>query len=325
MRVTRRRVLWAAGAAAALPLLPRRAAAQSFPNRPIKWIVAFPPGGGNDVVARLIAPYLGEKLGQSIYIENKTGAGGNVGMAALVSSPPDGYTIGFVGPNNTISAAVYDNLTFDFLRDTVQLGGTMLLSNVLQVHPSVPANTVAELIALAKANPGKLNLAHPGAGTSPHMAGELFKIAAGVDLASVPYRGSGPALADLIPGRVQVMFDNITGSIEHIRAGKLRALGVANPKRIPQLPDVPAIADTLPGFDVSVYHGIVVPKGTPPEIVATLSKALTATIAEPVLRERFVGLGGEALPLSGDEFRALIVRETDKWIKVAKTANIRVE
>ncbi len=252
MRVSRRRVLWAAGAAAALPLLPRRAAAQGFPNRPIKWIVAFPPGGGNDVVARLIAPYLGEKLGQSIYIENKTGAGGNVGMAALVAAPPDGYTLGFVGPNNAISAAVYDNLTFDFLRDTVPLGGTMLLSNVLQVHPSVPANTVAELIALAKANPGKLNLAHPGAGTSPHMAGELFKIAAGVDLASVPYRGSGPALADLIPGRVEVMFDNITGSIEHIRAGKLRALGVANPKRIPQLPDVPAIADTLPGFDVSV-------------------------------------------------------------------------
>jgi tripartite-type tricarboxylate transporter receptor subunit TctC len=193
------------------------------------------------------------------------------------------------------------------------------------VHPSVPANTVAELIALAKANPGKLNLAHPGAGTSPHMAGELFKIMAGVDLASVPYRGSGPALADLIPGRVQVMFDNITGSIEHIRAGTLRPLGVANLKRIPQLPDVPSIADTLPGFDVSVYHGIVVPKGTPPEIVGVLSKALAATIAEPVLRERFVGLGGEALPLPPDAFRALIVRETEKWIKVAKTANIRVE
>src|SRR5258708_24116050 len=205
MRISRRRVLQTVGAAAVLPMLPRGAAAADYPNRPIRWIVSFPPGGGNDVVARLIAQPLSEKLGQSIVVDNKTGAGGNLGMAALVTAPPDGYTLGFVGPNNAISAAVYDNLTFDFLRDTVPLGGTMLLSNVLQVHPSVPANTVAELIALAKANPGKLNLAHPGAGTSPHMAGELFKIAAGVDLASVPYRGSGPALADLIPGRVEVM------------------------------------------------------------------------------------------------------------------------
>jgi tripartite-type tricarboxylate transporter receptor subunit TctC len=325
MSTSRRRVLQTVGVAAVLPMLSRGAAALDYPNRPIRWIVSFPPGGGNDTVARLIGQFLSEKLGQSIVIENKTGAGGNVGMAALVSAPPDGYTIGFAGPNNAISAAVYDNLPFDFIRDTVPVGGTMLLSNVLEVHPDVPARTVGELIAYAKANPGKLNCAHPGAGTSPHMSGELFKIMAGVDITSVPYRGGAPAMADLVPGRVQMMFDNLTGSVEHIKAGRVRALGVSTPKRVPALPDVPPIADTVPGFEVNVWHGIVVPKGTPPEIVGVLYKALSAVIADPALQARFVGLGGEALPLSPDEFRKLVVTDTEKWIKVAKTANIKVE
>ncbi|MBI3515704.1 MAG: tripartite tricarboxylate transporter substrate binding protein [Proteobacteria bacterium] len=325
MSISRRRILQAAGAAAVLPMLSHRAAAVDYPSRPIRWIVSFPPGGGNDVVARLIAQPLSEKLGQSIVVENKTGAGGNVGMAALVNAPPDGYTIGFVGPNNAISAAVYDNLPFDFIRDTVPVGGTMLLSNVLEVHPDLPVHTVAELIAYAKANPGKLNWVHPGAGTSPHMAGELFKIMAGVDVTAVPYRGGAPAMADLLPGRVQMMFDNLTGSVEVIKSGRVRPLGVSVPKRVPALPDVPPISDTIPGFEVNVFHGICVPKGTPREIVDVLYKALAAVIADPALQARFVGLGGEALPLSPDAFGKLVATETEKWIKVAKTANIKVE
>jgi tripartite-type tricarboxylate transporter receptor subunit TctC len=325
MSLSRRRVLQAAATAAVLPALSRGAAALEYPTRPIRWIVSFPPGGGNDVVARLIAQPLSERLGQSIVVDNRTGAGGNVGMAAVVNSPPDGYTIGFVGPNNAISAAVYDNLPFDFMRDTVPIGGTMLLSNVLQVNNDLPVRTVAELIAYAKANPGKLNWAHPGAGTSPHMSGELFKLMAGVDVTPVPYRGGAPALADLVPGRVQMMFDNITGSVEQIKAGRVRALGVTTPKRVPALPDLPPISDTLSGFEVNVFHGICAPKGTPPEIVGVLAKALAAVIADPTLQARLVGLGGEALPLSPDAFGKLVATETEKWIKVARAANIKVE
>ena len=308
-----------------MPMLSRGVAASDYPNRPIRWIVSFPPGGGNDVVARLIGQYLADKLGQSIVIDNKSGAGGNVGMAAVVTAPPDGYTIGFAGPNNAISASVYDSLPFDFIRDTVPVGGTMLLTNVLEVNPDLPVNTVGELIAYAKANPGKLNLANPGAGTSPHMSGELFKMMAGVDITMVPYRGGAPALADLIPGRVHLMFDNLTGSIEQIRGGRVRALGVTTTKRSPALPDVPSISDTLPGYEVNVWHGIVVPKGTPPAIVETLYKALSVVLENPALQARFAALGGVPWPLAPDEFGRFIVADTEKWATVAKTANIKLD
>src|SRR5258706_2166831 len=234
MRISRRRVLQTVGAAGVLPmLLSRRAAAQAYPNRPIRWIVSFPPGGGNDVVARLIAQPLSEKLGQSIVVDNKTGAGGNLGMAALVNAPPDGYTIGFVGPNNAISAAVYDNLPFDFIRDTVPVGGTMLLSNVLEVHPDLPVHTVAELVAYAKANPGKLNWAHPGAGTSPHMSGELFKIMAGGGPPPVPHPRRGAAPGDPIPRPRHPKFRNNTRPSQRKPARQPPAPRRAEPQRKP--------------------------------------------------------------------------------------------
>jgi len=325
MSVSRRRLLRAAGAVAVLPMLSRGVAASDYPNRPIRWIVSFPAGGGNDIVARLIGQYLSEKLGQPIVIENKSGAGGNVGMAAVVNSPPDGYTIGFAGPNNAISASVYAHLPFDFIRDTVPIGGTMLLTNVMEVNNEVPVHSVAELIAYAKAHPGKLNVASPGTGASPHMSAELFKIMAGVDIVHVPYRGGAPALADLIPGHVQMMFDNLTGSIEQIKAGRIRALGVTSAKRSIALPDVPTIGETLPGYQVDVWHAIVAPKGTPPEIVDVLYKALSAVLDEPALQARFAALGGEPLRLSPAELGAFIVADTEKWAKVAKTANVRVD
>jgi tripartite-type tricarboxylate transporter receptor subunit TctC len=255
LKLHRRHLLHFAAGAAALGVASPIARAQGYPNRPVHWIVSFTAGGPNDTVARIIGQYLSERLGQQFIIENKVGAGGNIGMAAVLSSPPDGYTVGFAAPNNAINASFYEKLPFDFIRDSAPVAGTMLLTNVMVVHPDVPAKTVAEFIAYAKANPGKINMASSGSGTSVHMSGELFKAMTGIQMQHVPYRGSAPALQDLLTNRVQVLFDNLPGSIAHIKSGALRALGVTAGKRSGALPDVPTIGETVPRYDAVVWYG----------------------------------------------------------------------
>jgi tripartite-type tricarboxylate transporter receptor subunit TctC len=321
----RRRFLQLAAAAAVLSAWTPVACAQSYPSRPVHWVVSFAAGGGNDIVARLVGQFLSEKLGQQFVIDDRGGAGGNIGMASVLSAAPDGYTIGFAAPNNAINATLYDKLPFDFLRDSVPVAGTMLLTNVMEVHPSVPAHTVAEFITYAKANPGRIYFASSGTGASPHMSGELFKAMTGVDIVHVPYRGAGPAMADLLPGRVQVMFDNLPSSIEHIRSGRLRALGVTAGKRSDALPDVPTIGETVPGYEVDVWNGIVAPRGTPPEIVGTLNRAVNAVLADPRLQARFAELGGAPMPMTPGEFGDLLVAETAKWAKVVKFSGAKPE
>jgi tripartite-type tricarboxylate transporter receptor subunit TctC len=328
MNRPRRRFLQLAGAAAIIPAwapsaLAPAAWAQSYPSRPVRWIVSFAAGGGNDIVARLVGQFLSEKLGQQIIVEDRGGAGGNIGMAAVLGAPPDGYTIGFAAPNNAINATLYDKLPFDFIRDSAPVAGTMLLTNVMEVHPSVPARTVAEFITYVKANPGKVYFASSGTGASPHMSGELFKAMTGIDMVHVPYRGAGPAMADLLPGRVQVMFDNLPSSIEHIRAGRLRALGVTAGKRSDALPDVPTIGEIVPGYQVDVWNGIVAPKGTPPEIIGTLNRAVNAVLADSRLKARFAELGGAPMPMTPGEFGNLLVEETEKWAKVVRLSGAK--
>jgi tripartite-type tricarboxylate transporter receptor subunit TctC len=325
MKLHRRRLLYLAAGVAALPAGSRLAEAEAYPTRPVHWIVSFTAGGPNDTVARLIGQYLSEQLGQQFVIENRVGAGGNIGMGAVLSSPPDGYMIGFAAPNNAINASLYEKLPFDFIRDSVPVAGTMLLTNVMVVHPDVPAKTVAEFIAYAKANPGKVNMASSGSGTSVHMSGELFKAMTGIEMQHVPYRGSAPAMQDLLTNRVQVMFDNLPGSIAHIKAGALRALGVTAGKRSDALPDVPTIGETVPGYDAVVWYGIVAPKGTPPEIVATLNSAVNAVLADPKLKARLAELGGEAMPMTPAQFGKLIADETEKWAKVVKFSGAKAE
>jgi tripartite-type tricarboxylate transporter receptor subunit TctC len=327
MNRARRRFLQLAGAATALPLTAcsRDAWAQSYPSRPIRWIVSFAAGGGNDIVARLMGPFLSEKLGQQIIVEDRGGAGGNIGMAAVLASPPDGYTIGFVAPNNAINATLYDHLPFDFIRDSAPVAGTMLLTNVMVVHPSVPAHTVAEFIDYVKANPGKVSFASSGTGASPHMSGELFKAMTGINMVHVPYRGGGPAMTDLLPGRVQVMFDNLPSSIEHIRAGRLRALGVTAAQRSDALPDVPTIGETVSGYEVSVWNGISAPRGTPPAAIDTLNRAVNAVLADPRLQARFTELGGIPMPMTPVQFGELVMAETAKWAKVVKLSGAKPE
>src|SRR5438132_2091282 len=315
MELARRQFLHLVGIAAALPALSRLAWAQGYPTRPVHWIVSCTAGGPNDTVARSIGQYLSEQLGQQFIIENKVGAGGNIGMAAVLSSPPDGYTIGFVAPNNAINVTLYDKLPFDFVRDSVPVAGTMLLTNVMVVHPDVPAKTVSEFITYAKANPGKVNMASSGSGTSVHMSGELFKVMTGINLQHVPYRGSAPAMQDLLSNRVQVMFDNLPGSVEHIKAGTLRALGVTASKRAAAIPDVPTIGETVAGYEAVVWYGIVAPKGTPPEIVHTLNTAVNAVLADPKLKARLGELGGEPMPMTPTQVGKFIADETEKWAK----------
>jgi tripartite-type tricarboxylate transporter receptor subunit TctC len=325
MKLDRRHFLHLAAGAAALPASSRIAAAQGYPARPVHWIVSFTAGGPNDTVARVIGQYLSERLGQQFIVENKVGAGGNIGMAAVLGSPPDGYTIGFAAPNNAINATLYEKLPFDFIRDSVPVAGTMLLTNVMVVHPDVPAKTVAEFIAYAKANPGKINMASSGMGTSVHMSGELFKVMTGVNMQHVPYRGSAPALQDLLTNRVQVLFDNLPGSISHIKAGALRALGVTAGKRSQALPDVPTIGETVPGYEAVVWYGIVAPKGTPPETVDTLNKAVNEVLADPKLKARLAELGGEPMPMTPAHFGKLIADETEKWAKVVKFSGAKAD
>jgi len=325
MKLERRRFLQLAAGAAALPAAARGARAETYPARPVRWIVCFAAGGPNDIIARLVGQFLSDHLGQQFIIENRVGAGGNVGMQAALSSAPDGYTVVFVGPNNAINATLYEKLPFDFLRDSVPIAGTMRVTNVMEVNLSVPVMNLAEFIAYAKANPGKINFASGGVGTSPHLSGELLKVMTGINLVHVPYRGSAPALTDLLAGQIQVLFDNLPGSIGHIKTGKVRALGVTAAKRVPSLPDVPTIAETVPGYEASVFYGMAAPKGTPPEVVATLNSAVNAVLADPKLQARMAELGGEPMPMTPAEFGKLVADETEKWAKVVKFSGAKAD
>jgi tripartite-type tricarboxylate transporter receptor subunit TctC len=321
----RRQFLHLAAGAAALPALPRLAWAQAYPTRPVRIVVGFPAGGNQDVIARLIAPWLSERLGQQIVIDNRPGAAGNIAAEAVIRSPPDGYTLLLVGSNNAINASLYDKLGFDFVRDTAPVAGIIRVSQVIVVNPSLPVKTVPELIAYAKANPGKVTMASSGSGTPPHIAGELFKIGAGVDMLHVPYRGGGPALIDLLGGQVQVYFGSMPASIEHIRAGKLRALAVTTVERSPALPDIPTVATFVPGYEASAFFGLSAPRATPPEIIDRLNREINAGLSDPKIKARLFDLGGTVLATTPVEFGRLIADETEKWGKVVKFANIKPE
>jgi tripartite-type tricarboxylate transporter receptor subunit TctC len=321
----RRQFLHLAAGAAALPAVSRIAQAQAYPSRPVRIIAGFAPGGGVDIVARLIGQWLSERLGQQFIIENRPGAGTNIATEAVVRAPADGYTLLLVNPANAINATLYDNLSFNFIRDVAPVAGIMVVPNVMVVHPSVPAKTVPEFIAYAKANPGKINMGSGGIGGPSHVAGELFKMMAGVDLVHVPYRGVAPALTDLIGGQVQVIFSTMPGSIEYIRTGKLRALAVTTAMRAEALPDIPAVGEFVPGYEASAWYGLGAPKNTPAEIVAKLNKEINAGLADPKLRARLADLGGTVLAGSPADFSKLIAEETDKWAKVIKSAGIKPE
>jgi tripartite-type tricarboxylate transporter receptor subunit TctC len=304
--------------AGALPAMSEVARAQDYPVRPIRLVVGFAAGGTQDVIARLIGQRLSEELGQQIVVENRAGAASNIAAEAVIRSPPDGYTLFMVGPNNAINASLYDKLPFDFVRDTAPIAGVMSVPNVMEVHPSVPAKSVPEFIAYAKANPGKINMVSGGTGTSVHVAGELFKMMTGVNMVHVPYRGAGPAIADLVAGQVQVMFDNLPSSIGHIRSGNLRALAVTTAKRSDALPGIPTVAEFVPGYEASAFFGISAPKTTPPAIVGRLNAAINVVLADPKIKARIADLGGTALPGSPSDFGKLVADETEKWAKVVK-------
>jgi tripartite-type tricarboxylate transporter receptor subunit TctC len=299
--------------------------ALDYPTRPVRFIVSFAAGGPNDTIARILGQYLSEQLGQQFIVEDHVGAGGNIGMQDVLASAPDGYTIGFVAPNNAINATLYEHIPFDFVHDSTPIAGTMKLANVMEVNLDFPAKTLAEFIALAKTEPGKINFASGGVGTSPHMSGELLEVMAGIKLTHVPYRGTGPAMTDLLGGQIPVLFDNLPGSIQQIKAGRIRALGVTTKERVASIPDVPTIGETVPGYEVSVWFGISGPKGIPPDIVAKLNAAVNAALATPALKDRFHDLGGEVMPMSPAEYGKMVADETAKWAKVVKSAGLKVE
>ncbi|HEY4860491.1 MAG TPA: tripartite tricarboxylate transporter substrate binding protein [Xanthobacteraceae bacterium] len=311
--------------AALLVSAPPLAASADYPSRPVRWIVGYPAGGTTDIVARLIGHWLSERLGQQFIIENKPGAGNNIGTEAMINSPPDGYTVLLTNPANAINATLYQRLSFNFMRDTAPVAGFMRVPNVMEVNPKVPANSVAEFIAYARANPDKINWASSGNGTSVHLSGELFKIMTGIDLTHVPYRGSAPALTDMISGTVQVMFDNMPSSLPHIQAGKLRALGVTTAARSDALPNVPTVAETVPGYEASAFFGMSMPKGTPAEVIEKLNQEINAGLADPGVKARLAELGGILMPGTPAQFGQVIAEETEKWAKVIKTGGVSLE
>jgi tripartite-type tricarboxylate transporter receptor subunit TctC len=318
MKPHRRQVLALAVSAVTAPLVSRFAKAQSYPTRPVHLLVGFPPGGPADIFSRLIGQWLSEHLGQQFIIENRPGAASNVATEAAARAPADGYTLLQVGPPHAINAALYDKLNYNFIRDITPIAGIARSPNVMEVNPSVPAKTVPEFIAYAKANPGKINMASSGNGTVTHVAGELFKMMTGVNMVHVPYRGSTPALTDLLGGQVQVMFENVPSSIEFIRAGKLRPIAVTQAMRSEALPDIPTLGEFLPGYEASSWFGIGAPKGTPAEIIDKLNKEINAGLAHPKIKTKIVELGGTMLPGSPADFGKLIAEETEKWAKVVK-------
>ena len=316
MTLLRRQFLHLAAGAAVLPAVSRLAWAQPYPMQPVHWIVGFPPAGIADILPRLIGQWLTERLGQPFIIENRPGAGSNIGAEAVVRSPADGYTLLMVTSANAINATLYDKLNFNLIRDIAPIANLIRVPLVMEVNPSVPAKTVPEFIAYAKANPGKLNMASGGNGTTLHVAGELFKMMTGVNMVHVPYRGGGAALTDLIGGRVQVMFDNLPTSISSIKAGQLRALGVTTATRSESLPEIPTIAKSVPGYEASTMLGVGAPKNTPPEIITLLNKEMNAALADPKIKARLAELGATVLTGSPADFGNLITEETDKWAKV---------
>jgi len=299
------------------------ARAQTFPNRPVRIIVGFSAGGGVDITARLIGQWFSEQLGQNFIVEDKPGAGGNLGTELVVSSPPDGYTLLLATVPNAVNATLYDNLKFNFIHDIAPVGGIIRVPMVMLVNPSVPAKTVSEFIAYAKANPDKVNMASAGNGSAPHMAGELFNYMAGVKMVHVPYRGQGPALTDLLGGQVQVLFATTPGTGDYIKSGKLRALAVTTASRIAMLPDVPTVGDTVKGYEASQWYGIGAPKGTPSSIVDMLNKQINAALNDPKMKSRFTAIGGEPLADSPADFGKLIGEETVKWAKVVKATGMK--
>jgi tripartite-type tricarboxylate transporter receptor subunit TctC len=325
LKLPRRRFLHLAAGAAAQPAVSRIARAQTYPTRPVRVIVPFPPGGLSDLVARLLGEWLSEHLGQPFVIENRPGVGSNLGTEVVVKAAADGYTLLVLGSPNAINATLYDKLNFNFIRDVAPVASLIRLPNVMEVNPSVPAKTVLQFIAYAKANPGKLNMASSGIGGVSHVAGELFKMMTGVDMVHVPYRGAALALPDLMSGRVQVMFDNAASSIEYIRAGRLRALAVTTARRSEVLPDLPTVGEFVPSYEASTFVGIGAPRNTPAEISGKLNVEVNAALADPKMKARLADLGGTALPGSPADFGQLIAEETEKWGKVIRAANIKPE
>jgi tripartite-type tricarboxylate transporter receptor subunit TctC len=323
MKIDRRKVLHLAAGAAALFAMSRVATAQIYPSRPVRLIVPIAAGGTQDILARLVGQWLSERLGQPFVIENRPGAGGNIGTEAVVRAPPDGYTLLLVSSQNTNNATLYEKLSFNFIRDIAPVAGIIRGPFVMAVNPTAPARTVPEFIAYAKANPGKLNMASAANGTGTHLAGELFKIMAGVDMVHVPYRGGAPALTDLLGGQVQVMFPNPASSIEYIRAGRLRALAVTTAVRSEALPDTPTVGEFVPDYEASSMFGLGAPRNTPAAIVGTLNREVNAALADPKMRARLADLDGDALALSPADFGKLIADETEKWGKVIRAANIK--
>jgi tripartite-type tricarboxylate transporter receptor subunit TctC len=301
------------------------ALALDYPARPVRFIVGYPAGGSTDIIARLIGQRLSERLGQQFVIENKPGAGNNIGTETVVKADPDGYTVLLVNPANFINATLYTNLNFNFIRDIAPVASFLRVPNVMTVSRDVPAKTVAEFIAYVKANPGKVNLASSGNGTSVHLSGEMFMAMSGAKMLHVPYRGAAPAITDLLGNRVQLIFDNMPSIIGHIRGGALRALAVTTAERSPQLPDVPTVAETIPGYEASALFGMGAPIKTPPEIIEKLNREINAVLAEPDVKARLIELGGEPLVSSPQGFGAMIAAETEKWAKVVKFADIKVE
>jgi tripartite-type tricarboxylate transporter receptor subunit TctC len=301
------------------------AAAQNYPTRPVKWVVGYPPGGATDIIARLIGQRLSERLGQQFVIENKPGAGNNIATESVVNADPDGYTVLLVNPANYVNATLYTNLKFNVVRDIAPVAAFNRVPNVMTVNKDVPAKTVAEFIAYVKADPSKVNMASSGNGTSVHLSGEMFMMMTGLKMQHVPYRGAAPAITDMLGGQVQLIFDNMPSILQHIRAGSLRALAVTTTERSALLPDVPVLADTVPGYEASALFGMGAPKKTPPEIIAKLNKEINEVLAEPAIKAKLIDLGGAPLPGTPEAFGKMIVAETEKWEKVVKAAGLKVE
>jgi tripartite-type tricarboxylate transporter receptor subunit TctC len=327
MIFTRRTLLRlaAAGAVApiASPFIHTRARAQAYPTRPVRLIVGFAPSGGNDIIARLIAQWLSERLGQSFVVDNRPGGGSNIATEAVANATPDGYTLLLVSAANAINASLYAKLNFNFIRDIGAVAGIIRVPSVILLHPSVQVKSVPEFVAYAKKNAGKLNMASGGTGTTTHLAGELLKMMASVDMVHVPYRGTGPAIADLLGGQVQVMFGSAPSSVQYIRNGQLRALAVTSDKRLEALPDIPTVGETIPGYEATQWYGIGVPKATPAPVVEVLNRAINAALADPKMKAKLLDLGGTILSGSSAEFSRLIVDETEKWSKVVAFAKVK--
>jgi tripartite-type tricarboxylate transporter receptor subunit TctC len=323
MTLPRRRFLTYAASTVALPAVLRQARADTFPSRPIHLLVGFPPGGAADIIARLTGQILSERLGQSFVVENRGSAGQQIAAEAVVNAPPDGYTLLLLANPNVINGMLNPNLSFNFTRDLAPVGGVDLNPLILEVHPSLPVKTVPELIAYAKAHPGEINMASGGVGSTPHLAGELFKMLTGINMLHVPYRGDAPAVTDMLAGQDQVMFDLILLSLSHIRAGELRGLAVTSAKRLPTLPDLPPVADFVPGYEAFAWQGVAAPKDTPPDIVGKLNAEINAALADATIASRLADLGGIPMPMTPADFGKLIANEIEKWGKVIKFANIQ--